>query len=257
MYNIECIECAVVAALFDESCGCTYRGNSVSDVLVFFSIFVSKTMFVISGLFPILNPPGHAPFFLSITKGIKKTERRYIAKKTSIYCFVLIVFTMGFGVYALSLFDLSIDIVEVSGGILVAKLGWNMLDGDNNEVSKQKGEEIIGNTQSNVADKAFYPITFPLTVGPGTISVAIALSANLQTVSTEITDVAASILGAISATGIVCVIIYLCYAYAETISDKMGENGKNVLLKLSAFLLFCVGIQILWNGSMNLLQSIK
>ncbi|WP_437616573.1 MarC family protein [Erwinia sp. V71] len=229
----------------------------MSDILVFFSIFVSKTMFVISGLFPILNPPGHAPLFLSVTNGIKKTERRFIAKKTAIYCFILIVFTMCFGVYALSLFDLSIDIVEVSGGILVAKLGWEMLGGEKNEISERKSEEIIENTQSNILENAFYPITFPLTVGPGTISVAIALSANLQTVSTGVKEISASILGAVVATGIVCFIIYICYAYAESISDKLGENGKNVLLKLSAFLLFCVGIQILWNGSVNLLQSIK
>lgn len=229
----------------------------MSDLLIFASVFLSKTMFVISGLFPILNPPGHAPLFLSITKGVKKEERKLIAKKTSIYCFIFIIMTMLIGVYTLSLFDLSVDIVEVSGGILVAKLGWEMLSRESNEDSKKSSEEISEISQSDMVNKSFYPVTFPLTVGPGTISVAIALSANLQSVASGVIEISASILAAFFASGIVCFIIYVCYAYAELISNKLGENGKNILLKLSAFLLFCVGIQILWNGSVNLLQTIK
>lgn len=227
------------------------------DLISFFMIAFSKSMFVISGLFPILNPPGHAPLFLSATEGMKKKERKVIAKTAAVYCFALIIVTMFIGVYILSLFDLSIDIVEVSGGILVSKLGWDMLGAPPPESPMHNAEKIIENTDPDIKSKSFYPIAFPLTVGPGTISVAIALSANLQSSSSGVKELSASIAGALLATGIVCFTIYLSYAYAEKISDKLGVNGKNIVLKLSAFLLFCVGMQILWNGATNLLQSIK
>ncbi|MEL5515683.1 MarC family protein [Serratia bockelmannii] len=178
------------------------------DFVLFITTTMLKSMFVISGLLPILNPPGHAPLFLSATKGMKKEERKKIAKTSAVYCFFLIVSTMFIGVYILSLFDLSIDVVEVSGGILVAKLGWDMLGDENPESPIHNAEGVIENTDPDMTSKSFYPIAFPLTVGPGTISVAIALSANLQSSSSGIKDLSAAIVGALLATSIVCFTIY-------------------------------------------------
>lgn len=226
------------------------------ELFIVLSLVLSKTMFVLSGLFPILNPPGHAPLFLSITQQALEYERKSIARKTAIYCFLLIIFSMLIGVYILSIFELSVNIVEVSGGMLVARLGWEMLN-DDEENKNNNLPSIIEKTTTALMQKAFYPITFPLTAGPGTISVAIALSASLQASFTHPQDIITSLLGTVFASIIVCYLIYLCYAYAELISDKLGKNGTTILVKLSAFLLFCVGMQILWNGGVNLFQSIK
>jgi multiple antibiotic resistance protein len=96
-------------------------------------------------------------------------------------------------------------------------------------------------------DDAFYPLTLPLTVGPGSIAVAITLGSqrpNAAGPAEFVLVAAAAILGlvAISAT------IYVCFRYAQRIATVLGETGINVMVRLSAFILLCIGIQIVWSG---------
>ncbi len=96
-----------------------------------------------------------------------------------------------------------------------------------------------------MATEAFYPLTLPLTVGPGSISVAITIGANHpQTVRSFVTAALSSLLGVI----LICITIYLCYRYAQRLSKLLGGAGTAVVVRLSAFILLCIGVQIMWNG---------
>jgi multiple antibiotic resistance protein len=105
----------------------------------------------------------------------------------------------------------------------------------------------------DLSRRAFYPLTLPLTVGPGSISVAITLGAN-ETRSGRY--FVYSIIGAIIGSALVAASVYLCYSFADRLARALGETAMNVIMRLSSFLLVCIGVQIIWNGLSALLKSL-
>jgi multiple antibiotic resistance protein len=105
----------------------------------------------------------------------------------------------------------------------------------------------------NLSTKAFYPLTLPLTVGPGSISVAITLGANEPHIGHRMIY---SLLGAVIGALLIAASVYICYAFADRLARVLGETGMTVIMRLSSFLLVCIGVQILWNGLSALLKSI-
>ncbi len=155
------------------------------------------------------------------------------------------------GSHVLSFFGISLPVVQVGGGMIVVASGWALLkekDGsDRNAVERR----VSG---TDVLRDAFYPLTLPLTVGPGSISVAITLGAN------EPHTLGGSILLIITAaigSAFVAATIYLCYAFADRLALLLGPTGTNVIVKLTSFLLVCIGVQIVWNGVSQLLRSLR
>lgn len=152
----------------------------------------------------------------------------------------------------LSFFGISLPVVQVGGGLIVVSIGWAMLaqkDEDDGERS-QVGRRV---DCSHLLQDAFYPLTLPLTVGPGSISVAITLGANAPR------NLVANLLGLLAAaigTAVVALTIYLCYGFADRITSLIGPTGVKVIIKLTAFLLVCIGVQILWNGASQLISSL-
>ena len=108
--------------------------------------------------------------------------------------------------------------------------------------------------QDDIFKNAFYPLTLPLTVGPGSISVAITLGANIPH---HLGPNILAILSAVIASFLVAVSIYLCYGFADRLAAIVGESGMSVILRLSSFLLVCIGVQIFWNGASALLRSLS
>ena len=207
-------------------------------------------LLVISALFPIVDPIGGSPIFLSLTRNYAPDTRRLLARRISIDSFILLVVSFTIGSHVLSFFGISLPVVQVGGGLIVISAGWAMLN--------QKEENDRDTTSrrvscTNAPGEAFYPLTLPLTVGPGSISVAITLGAN------EPHHLRASLLAILAAavgSAFVAVTIYLCYAFADKLGAMIGPTGMTVVLKLSAFLLVCIGVQILWNGASQLLNSL-
>jgi len=139
--------------------------------------------------------------------------------------------------------------VQVSGGLVVASMGWSML------LEKEETYETARkNVQcSDVLHSAFYPLTLPLTVGPGSISVAITLGAN----STRRYGFHLPIvLAALIAMAIVALSVLLCYGLADRLARAVGKTGMIVIVRLSSFLLVCIGVQIMWNGISALVSSL-
>jgi multiple antibiotic resistance protein len=203
---------------------------------------------VFAGLLPIVNPLGGAPIFLAMTAGLPTQMRRWLAWRIAVNGFVLLVVSIFIGSHILSFFGISLPVVQVGGGLVVVAMGWRLLN-EPDDAARQ----AVAASFEHVANRAFYPLTLPLTVGPGSISVAIALGAN-----TPHADVSkpTAVLAIVTAIALIAACIYLCYRFADGMARILGETGTAVLLRLSAFIVVCIGVQITWNGARALLASI-
>lgn len=211
---------------------------------------VKSILLVVSALFPIVDPIGGSPVFLSLTRDYSPETRRLLARRIAIDSLILLVISFTIGSHVLSFFGISLPVVQVGGGLIVISTGWAMLNQKDESDREKVGRAV---TCTDALREAFYPLTLPLTVGPGSISVAITLGAN------EPHHLRASLLAILAAaigSAFVAVTIYLCYAFSDRLGAVIGPTGMNVMLKLSAFLLVCIGVQILWNGTSQLLNSL-
>ena len=208
-------------------------------------------LLVYAGLFPVVNPLGAAPIFLSLTGGVSRAKRNQLALGVAINSFLLLLGAMLFGSYVLEFFGITIPAVRVAGGALVASMGWKLLSSE----GKTTPDPSSGETLSRNASDAFYPLTLPLTVGPGSISVALTIGAHRpgKPLTADIALVDASALLALFALGLT---IYLAYRFASSLVRWLGDTGVNVMLRLSAFILVCIGVQIAWGGLSELIGSL-
>jgi multiple antibiotic resistance protein len=208
------------------------------------------TLLIIGALFPIVNPLGNTPIFLSLTREFHSATRNLLARKIALNGFILLVVSILIGTHILAFFGISLPVVQVGGGLVVIATGWSLLnreEEDDEEIETPKKHKV------NIAERAFYPLTLPLTVGPGSISVAIAVGANRpQGEESQWPILLAGLLGS----ALVAVSIYLSYRFAERIARALGETAMKVLIRLSSFILVCIGVQILWNGVSALLKSV-
>lgn len=203
-------------------------------------------------MFPIVNPIGNTPIFLSLTRGLSSASRSALAKMVAFNGLILILASVFIGTHILAFFGISLPVVQVGGGLVVISTGWGLLRRPNDD-DDSGGDARRECNDQNYARQAFYPLTLPLTVGPGSISVAITVGAN-RAEGTEWTwQLAVGMLvGAI----IIAISIYLSYRFAERIGRTLGDSAMNIMIRLSSFILVCIGVQILWNGLSALLRTV-
>ena len=208
---------------------------------------VEGVLLVFAALFPIVNPLGGAPIFLAMTSDYGREERASLAWRVTVNSFVLLVASLATGTYVLEFFGLSVPVVQVGGGLVVSTLGWRLLQ-DPTPVDRPSTA-----TARRRRNLAFYPLTMPLTVGPGSISVAITIGANHpDSVRSFLINIPAILIGVT----LVSAAVLVAYRYADRLSRIIGETGMTVLLRLSAFILLCIGVQIVWNGASALLRTL-
>jgi multiple antibiotic resistance protein len=213
---------------------------------------VESTILILGALFPIVNPLGNSPIFLLLTRNSNSVARAALSWRIALNSFLLLVVSFFIGTHILAFFGISLPVIQVGGGLVVISTGWTMLKADDND--EDRGEDVQSRMRSrDVLAQAFYPLTLPLTVGPGSISVAIALGANEPRHSGF--NVPAAVAGLIGAL-LIAVSIFVCYRFAEGLERLLGKSAMNVIMRLSSFLLVCIGVQILWNGVTGLLKSV-
>jgi multiple antibiotic resistance protein len=206
----------------------------------------------LAALLPIVNPLGSAPIFLAYSADLPPTARRHLAWVVVRNALLLLIAAMLAGSHVLAFFGISIPIVRVAGGLVVLATGWKLLHaGDEPDAPPS----AISDAWEREAEKrGFYPLTFPLTVGPGSISVAITLGAGAALDrAAGLLRIAAYLIGA----AIVAASVWICYRSASRLTRVLGETGTIVLLRLSAFILLCVGVAIFWSGVVGLVQSTR
>jgi multiple antibiotic resistance protein len=213
-------------------------------------------LLVFAAAFPIVNPPGTALIFLDITHHLPHRARESLARHIGGYSFLVLNGSLFVGGYLLEFFGVSIPVLRVAGGIVVTAAAWRFLQ-EPDEQSDVPDDARSGGKPSgdNFLSKAFYPLTMPITTGPGAISVMIALGSSHPTTG-QLLDRVAFTLAALAANAALAILVYLCFAYADRVSSLLGNSASRVLMRLSAFILFCIGVQITWNGAQTLLTAV-
>jgi multiple antibiotic resistance protein len=214
-------------------------------------IEAAKGLFLfLSALFPIVNPLGGSPIFLAMTREYSPRTRRELSWRIAMNSFFLLVGSYFIGTHILAFFGISLPVVQVGGGLIVIATGWTLLKQGNADEPKGVKQNIQPNDPFR---SAFYPLTLPLTVGPGSISVAITLGANAPHRHGLNLLV---ILVAIAGSALLALSIFLCYDFSDRLGEMVGATGMTVILQLTSSLIVCIGVQILWNGARALLEQV-
>ncbi len=209
-----------------------------------------KALFlVVFTLLPIINPIGLAPIYLQMTAGWPDEARKAMARRIGLNTLMLLLAATFLGSLILRFFGLSLDAVRIGGGLLVASSGWRLLRSEDN--SRMDGVQTEP-TKELISSRAFYPLTFPLTCGPGSISVALTLGAGLFGDGVALNG---SVLIAMLGLAIVSAVVYLCYRSAPKLVSLIGHTGSMVMLRISAFILLCLGVQILMDVGFKLAHN--
>ena len=197
-------------------------------------------------LLPIINPLSGAPVFMT-TAGNNAHVVQRLARQVAINCWFVLVVSMLVGTYVLEIFGISLPIVRIGGGLLVAASGWRMLNShDDDEVRQAVAHSQEPDlSEAEIVRRSFFPITFPLTTGPGSIAASIALGAKMPTTpALYVVGALVAVLGA----AITSLVIYLVYRHSARLLKSLGEIGTLVMMRLVAFILLCIGIEIMWTG---------
>lgn len=192
-------------------------------------------------LFSIVNPPGAAFIFNDIAAGYSAADRMRLANRVGLYSLIMMLGALWGGAYVLNFFGISLAALRIAGGSVVALRAWDLLSApERQEARKQEQAE---SSQGRVEDIAFFPLTLPFTTGPGTIAVAVALGAGRPAVG-----LLAFFLGMSAAAGAIALVVWLCYRSADQVGRLIGASARRTIARLSAFLLLCIGVQIMING---------
>jgi multiple antibiotic resistance protein len=205
---------------------------------------------ILSALFPIVDPVSGSPLFLALTSEYSPQMRRALSLRVAVDSFFLMIGSYFVGSHLLGFFGVSLPVVQVGGGLIVVAVGWQMLM----QKDAAPNPTRTNIQPQNVFSQAFYPLTLPLTVGPGSISIAITLGANA---THRYGFHILLILSALLATALIGVSIYVCYGYSDRLARALGDTAMAVIIRLSSFLLVCIGVQIMWNGMSALLSSVQ
>jgi multiple antibiotic resistance protein len=211
-----------------------------------------------SALLPLINPLGSALVFLGLVGDAPPEVFRSLARRIAVNNVIFLAIIELLGSAILKFFGISLPIVQLSGGIVIASIGWSVLKEPDADASMQDKREESGLDSEfyskALEQKAFYPFTFPVTSGPGTLVAMLTLTARIDNHS-----VASSLLGHLGiflAVLLLSASVYFCYGYAPAITRKVSPGTVHGILRVIAFILLCIGVQIAWNGIATLLTTV-
>ena len=211
--------------------------------------FIKTFLLVFLPLFPVVSPIGDAPIFLALTQWYPASVQKILARKIAAYGFALLAGSFLFGSVILDFFSISVVVIQLAGGLVVAATGWSLLNQSDDSSDKKQP----ATTLEDALQHAFYPLTLPITVGPGCISIAITLGAHIrrQTGPGWEHGYPRHFLAALAGMLVLCLLVMVCYGNADRLVKRLGKSGTTVVVRLSAFILLAIGVQIMWNGLHN------
>lgn len=209
--------------------------------------FYKHMMFAFLALFPILNPPAMAPVFLQLTAGVKEPQRNQLAGRIGLYTFIFLSSLLVVGGWILKILGISIPVIAIAGGILLFHSAWHMLNRDPKMSESEKAD-----LQTYMLDKAFFPLTLPVTAGPGSMAVTLSLVPRAKTF--EFTTIL-HYLAVVCGIGLAALTVFLFYRYGAQLIRKLGPAGAATISQISAFILLAIGVQIIWGGIRDLLTA--
>ena len=209
----------------------------------FVFMFISSFM----ALFPVANPVGTGFIINGFLSGLDRSERRSIVRRIAVNYLLIGIGSLAIGHFVLSLFGLSLPIVQLGGGLLICKTALQWLGDSDAATGSAPDKPVDPISVRNLESRVFYPITFPISIGPGSISVIFTLMA-----SVNIKDGLGKIIINYAVIAFViflmCLILYVILSQGQKITKKVGVTGTMIINKMVAFFTFCVGIQIIAEG---------
>ncbi|QJU56414.1 NAAT family transporter [Sphingomonas sp. AP4-R1] len=207
---------------------------------------VGAFLLAFPALFSIVNPVGAALIFNEVMTGRTRAERHRMAARIGIYSTIVLLVSLWLGSYVLNFFGVSLEALRIAGGLVVAIRAWTLLMQPGTH--EERKASAAAPAQDAGEDVAFFPLTMPFTTGPGTIAVAIALSS--QRPASGIGTL--PFFGGMSLAAVaIAIIIWLAYRWADRVVALLGNAGARVFSRLVAFLLLCVGVQIIVTGAIG------
>jgi len=210
------------------------------------SQLLTYILLVVGALIPIANPFSTAPMFLSLTANFNKDERRKAARLSCLYMFLLLVSFLIFGVFLLSFFGISLSSLRIAGGLIIGYLGFRML------FPPKVHDENESNKATEASDIAFVPLAMPMLSGPGSISVIIAIAAQVA----ELESTTELILGYITVTcgiAISAIICWLVLSASGKVVKFLGQGGIDAMTKVMGFFLISIGVELVVSSLTNLI----
>jgi multiple antibiotic resistance protein len=211
-----------------------------------------------SALLPLINPLGSALIFFSLVGPAPIPVYHSLARRIAINTVLFLVAIDLVGSTLLRFFGISLPIVQVSGGLVIAAIAWSLLNQVSTDPSPEKMQAASqmhpGDILADLRQKIFYPFTFPITAGPGCIVVMLTLAAH--TPQRPIKDNLLAHAGLLIAILVLCLSVYFCYAHSHRIAVSVSPSTAHGILRVIAFILLCIGVQIAWNGLVPLLASV-
>jgi multiple antibiotic resistance protein len=215
-------------------------------------IFIQSLSLAFGALLPVVNPLGSSLLFLSVVGTVPQDEFRLLAKKVAFSTLLFLLIIELAGATLLAFFGISLPVVQLAGGLVLAAMGWQLLQQKETDTSSAvEASDISG----HIGDKIFYPLTFPITAGPGCIVVTGTLSAHASRHTTEQNILAH--LGIAVAIVAMAVLVLVTYAYAPAITRKINPQTVQGILRVIAFILLCIGVQIGWNGLEAMIKAMN
>jgi multiple antibiotic resistance protein len=191
-------------------------------------------------LLPIINPLASTPVLLVITEGDSEERRRAQVKRSCFYMMAILLAALLGGTFIMNFFGISIPGLRIAGGLLVSGIGFSMLVPRREDAEERRRHEEARAKR----DVSFSPLAMPMLSGPGSIAATIGLAS----LATQWLDYVAIVLGFV----IVAIVSYLTLSLAGRIVQLIGANGMSALTKIMGFLIFCIGIQFVVNGVINI-----
>ncbi len=213
-------------------------------------ILWNSLLIAFSTLLPLINPLGSALVFVGLVGEAPPGVYRSLARKIAINNVIFLAIIELLGSAILKFFGISLPIIQVSGGLVITALGWGMLNQKDAQATAQSKQEeadaCLDSPSSALEQKTFYPFTFPVTSGPGTLVVVLTLSAHAS--HPVLLDNVLSHLGMYLAIVALSIAVYFCYAYAPRITRAISPSTVHGILRVMAFIVLSIGVQIAWNG---------
>jgi multiple antibiotic resistance protein len=212
--------------------------------------FVKYSILGFSALVPLINPPGTALEFLGVVGVGEAKLYKVLARKMAIDTTVFLAVIALLGPYVMQFFGLSVEILQLVGGAVLAVMGWQLLNKPD-EARPAKAPKIP--RDSYWQSRSFYPLTFPITVGPGSVAIMLTLSA--QAKSLALGNRIPALMGLFACVSVLSAMVYAFCAYAPVAVKKFPEPVVHGVLRIIAFLVICIGAQIAWHGLHTLLMA--
>ena len=203
---------------------------------------LASFLLAFSALFSIVNPLGGALIYSQVTAARPRAERVRLAWRVALYSTIVMLGALWIGTPLLGFFGISLAALRVAGGLVVAAHAWELLSVPESQEDRKQQQAM---SDEAAADVAFFPLTMPFTTGPGTISVAIALSASGPAAGGGLLPFYA---GTTLAALAVALIVGVAYASADRVVALLGKARSRGVTRLAAFILLCVGVQVLLTG---------